>query len=93
MLGDSLSDKHNMFNASRRLMPNRKSWSGGRFSNGSIWPEYLGLNLPVSILATGGAASEQYLVVEGLAQQVASFKHCMKWAKSYKLQYCMDRRE
>jgi len=74
--GDSLSDTRNMFNASLWKLPNPASWMHGHFSNGEIWVEKLAaaLGLPLYNWAVGGAAAEQYLVLPGLVQQVASWK-------------------
>jgi thermolabile hemolysin len=54
--GDSLSDTHNLYNASRRMIPDSASWFAGRFTNGRNWVEYLAgdLNLPLYDWAVGG---------------------------------------
>jgi thermolabile hemolysin len=54
--GDSLSDTHNLYNASRRLMPDGTSWFAGRFTNGRNWVEYLAddMGVPLYDWAVGG---------------------------------------
>jgi len=54
--GDSLSDTHNLYNASRWRIPNSTSWFAGRFTNGRNWVEYLAsdLHLPLYDWAVGG---------------------------------------
>ncbi len=54
--GDSLSDTHNMYNASRWRIPDSTSWYAGRFTNGRNWVEYLAgdLHVPLYDWAVGG---------------------------------------
>jgi thermolabile hemolysin len=54
--GDSLSDTHNLYNASRRMIPDSASWYLGRFTNGRNWVEYLAgdLRVPLYDWAVGG---------------------------------------
>ena len=54
--GDSLSDTHDLYNASRWLMPNGTSWYAGRFTNGENWVEHLSddLHVPLYDWAVGG---------------------------------------
>ncbi len=86
VFGDSLSDTQNMFNASQWKLPNDSSWHMGRFSDGPVWVEYLAktLDLPMYNWAIGGAATDQYLVVPGLLQQVKSWWEYMDRAPDYR---------
>ncbi|WP_175890762.1 SGNH/GDSL hydrolase family protein [Burkholderia cepacia] len=86
VFGDSLSDTQNMFNASQWKLPNATSWQAGRFSNGPVWAEYLAnaLRLPFYNWAIGGAATDQYLVVPGLVQQIDSWREYMDRAPDYR---------
>ncbi|WFN09277.1 SGNH/GDSL hydrolase family protein [Burkholderia contaminans] len=86
VFGDSLSDTQNMFNASQWKLPNGTSWQAGRFSNGPVWAEYLAnaLRLPFYNWAIGGAATDQYLVVPGLVQQIDSWREYMDRAPDYR---------
>ncbi|KVQ13427.1 SGNH/GDSL hydrolase family protein [Burkholderia ubonensis] len=86
VFGDSLSDTQNMVNASQWKLPNGTSWHAGRFSNGPVWAEYLAaaLHLPFYNWAIGGAATDQYLVVPGLVQQVESWREYMERAPNYR---------
>jgi thermolabile hemolysin len=86
VFGDSLSDTQNIFNASLWKLPNRTSWSAGRFSNGQVWPEYLShtLDLPMYDWAIGGSATDQYLILPGLLQQVESWQAYMERAPNYR---------
>ena len=54
--GDSLSDTHNLYNASRWRIPDSTSWFAGRFTNGRNWVEYLAsdLHVPLYDWAVGG---------------------------------------
>ncbi|EDT37626.1 SGNH/GDSL hydrolase family protein [Burkholderia ambifaria] len=85
VFGDSLSDTQNMFNASQWKLPNNSSWHMGRFSNGPVWAEYLAnfLDLPMYNWAIGGSATDRYLVVPGLLQQVESWQEYMNRAPNY----------
>ncbi len=89
VFGDSLSDDHNMFNNSNWLLPNRQTWSGGRFANGRVWSEVVAdaFDLPMNNWAMGGAATTTYKsLVQGLSQQVDSFAGYIKSAKNYQPQ-------
>ncbi|QDQ27141.1 SGNH/GDSL hydrolase family protein [Chitinimonas arctica] len=85
--GDSLSDTHNMYNASQWLLPNRNSWMLGRFSNGYNWVEYLSdkLHLPLYNWAVGGAGvNTEKFVISGVTDQVQSWKQYMQRAANYR---------
>ncbi|WP_081067966.1 SGNH/GDSL hydrolase family protein [Burkholderia territorii] len=86
VFGDSLSDTQNMFNASQWRLPNRTSWHAGRFSDGLVWTDYLAksLELPMYNWAVGGSATDQYLIVPGLLQQVESWREYMERAPNYR---------
>lgn len=86
VLGDSLSDTQNIYNASLWHMPNRESWTAGRFSNGPLWVEHLSdlLKLPMYNWAVGGAAADQHLVLPGVSQQVDAWKQQMSLAQNYR---------
>ncbi len=88
VFGDSLSDTQNMFNASQWTLPNGSTWHAGRFSNGPVWVEYLAraLGLPMYNWAIGGAATDRYLVVPGLVQQVDSWREYMTRAPGYRVE-------
>lgn len=43
VFGDSLSDTGNVFNASGGLIPPDPPYSQGRFSNGDIWVDFVGV--------------------------------------------------
>ncbi|HTI19025.1 MAG TPA: SGNH/GDSL hydrolase family protein [Trinickia sp.] len=88
MLGDSLSDTQNAYNATFWHAPNRMSWNAGRFSNGQLWVEYLSslIKLPVYNWAIGGAAADRYFVIPGVTQQVDSWKEKTTWAQNYRAQ-------
>ena len=64
----------------------RHELAGGRFSNGPVWAEYLAntLRLPFYNWAIGGAATDQYLVVPGLVQQIDSWREYMDRAPDYR---------
>jgi thermolabile hemolysin len=66
--GDSLSDTHNLYNASRWLIPDSTSWFAGRFTNGRNWVEYLAsdLHVPLYDWAVGGVG--------------VSDRHVLPWA-------------
>ncbi|WP_258170716.1 SGNH/GDSL hydrolase family protein [Burkholderia cepacia] len=88
VFGDSLSDTQNMFNATQWRLPNRTSWYAGRFTNGPVWAEYLSsmLSLPMYNWAIGGSATDRYLVVPGLRQQVNSWQAYMQRAPNYRIE-------
>ncbi|MEH1799038.1 MAG: SGNH/GDSL hydrolase family protein [Nostoc sp.] len=82
VFGDSFSDTGNVFNATKEAIPPSSSYFNGRFSNGSIWVEYLasdlGINFnPKTNFAYGGATTGfENIGVEslpGLQQQINSF--------------------
>ncbi|BDU19661.1 SGNH/GDSL hydrolase family protein [Dyella sp. GSA-30] len=85
VFGDSLSDTHNLNNLTRGLAPNAGSWFLGRFSNGPVWPEYLGKDVGLTVYnwAVAGAAADQKLVIPGFTQQVDSWISMMRSAKNY----------
>lgn len=66
--GDSLSDTHNLYNASRWRIPDSTSWFAGRFTNGRNWVEYLAsdLHVPLYDWAVGGVG--------------VSDRHVLPWA-------------
>lgn len=84
VFGDSLSDTRNAFNLLQWKAPNPGSWFLGRFSNGPVWPEYLGKNVKLTVynLAIGAAATDQKLV-PGFIQQVDSWIDIGKKANGY----------
>ncbi len=59
MFGDSLSDTGNMYRLSKRKIPSRSSYYKGRYSNGSVWLEYIRSKMGIRTqnLAHGGALS------------------------------------
>lgn len=61
VLGDSLSDNQNMYNASQWRLPQRESWFLGHFTNYKVWVEYLSekAHLPLYNWAVGGAGTEE----------------------------------
>ncbi|WP_335014792.1 SGNH/GDSL hydrolase family protein [Nostoc sp.] len=82
VFGDSFSDIGNVFSATKEAIPPSSSYFDGRFSNGSIWVEYLasdlGINFnPKTNFAYGGATTGfENIGVEGLPglkQQINSF--------------------
>ncbi len=79
--GDSLSDTQNMYNGSRWLVPVKKNYFAGRFSNGKNWLDYLSesLHLPVYNWAVGGAGggSEYDGLIKGIRAQVKSWVEYM----------------
>ncbi len=86
VFGDSLSDTQNVFNATQWKLPSLAGWYMGRFSNGPVWAESLAtaLNVPMYNWAIGGAATDQYLVVPGLPQQVDSWREYVARAPNYR---------
>lgn len=76
VFGDSLSDTLNAWNRSLRLAPHAKSWSGGRFSNGHVWPEITSnlTGLDLMNFAFGSAAADGNVLIPGVVQQVATWR-------------------
>jgi len=85
VFGDSLTDTHNLYNFLRWKFPNPGSWFLGRFSNGPMWPEYLGKSAKLTVYnwAIAGAAADQFLIIPGFSQQVDSWAAIMRSAKDY----------
>ncbi|MBW4565305.1 MAG: SGNH/GDSL hydrolase family protein [Mojavia pulchra JT2-VF2] len=82
VFGDSFSDTGNVFNASNGIIPPSPTYFNGRFSNGSVWVDYLASDLgltfnPKNNFAFGGATTgfENLGVpsLPGLQQQINSF--------------------
>ncbi|MEH2284096.1 MAG: SGNH/GDSL hydrolase family protein [Nostoc sp.] len=82
VFGDSFSDTGNAFNATNRTFPPSPTYFDGRFSNGSVWVEYLAQDLGLSFnprtnFAFGGATTGVDNIsipgYPGLKQQIASF--------------------
>ncbi|MFN6482213.1 MULTISPECIES: SGNH/GDSL hydrolase family protein [unclassified Nostoc] len=82
IFGDSFSDTGNVFSATEEAIPPSSSYFNGRFSNGSIWVEYLASDLgikfnPKTNFAYGGATTGfENIGVEslpGLQQQINNF--------------------
>ena len=67
MLGDSLSDTGAVFAVTHGAVP-ASPYYAGRFSNGPVWPEYLGsaLSIPVQNFAYGGAQTSSANLFDGL---------------------------
>jgi thermolabile hemolysin len=66
--GDSLSDTNNFFNGMHWLnTPSKKTYYGGRFSNGKNWLDYFSeyVQLPVYNWAIGGAGTVDYNLLTG----------------------------
>ncbi|MDZ8262146.1 SGNH/GDSL hydrolase family protein [Nostoc sp. ChiQUE01b] len=89
MFGDSFSDTGNVFNATGEAIPPSSSYFNGRFSNGSIWVEYLASDLrinfnPKTNFAYAGATTGfENIGVEslpGLQQQINSFTSTNQFA-------------
>lgn len=62
VLGDSLSDRGNVYRASLRQVPKSPPYWNGRFSNGPVWAEHVAdafraERLPTGIHAWGGATA------------------------------------
>jgi thermolabile hemolysin len=87
VLGDSLSDNQNLWNATQWQMPNQNSWFMGHFSNSHVWDEYVAtnLNLPAYNWAVAGAAADAYYVIPGVSQQVDSFLIYKQSAPNYQV--------
>lgn len=85
VFGDSLSDMQNLYNATLWKVPQSDSWFLGRFSNGPVWPEYLGRTMQLTpyVWAVAGAAADQFLVIPGFSQQVDSWHEYMREARNY----------
>ena len=82
VFGDSFSDTGNAFNATNRTFPPSSTYFDGRFSNGSVWVEYLAQDLGLSFnprtnFAYGGATTGVDNIsvpgLPGLQQQISSF--------------------
>ena len=86
VLGDSLSDNQNLWNATQWQLPNQNSWFMGHFSNGHVWDEYVAtsLKLPMYNWAVAGAAADAYYVIPGVTQQVDSWAIYMQSAPNYR---------
>jgi thermolabile hemolysin len=89
-LGDSLSDTHNLYNASRRQIPNGTSWFAGRFTNGRNWAEYLAsdLHVPLYDWAVGGVGVSDRRVlpwadIPGVLSQARQWRQATKEDASY----------
>jgi thermolabile hemolysin len=76
IFGDSLSDSVNAWNRSLGLVPHRKSWSAGRFSNGAVWPEISSslTGLDLINFAFGAAAADGNAIIPGVIQQVKTWR-------------------
>src|SRR5215831_15575729 len=68
VLGDSLSDTGAVFAVTHGAVPASPPYYAGRFSNGPVWPEYLGsaLSIPVQNFAYGGAQTSSANLFDGL---------------------------
>jgi len=68
VLGDSLSDTGAVFAVTHGAVPASPPYYAGRFSNGPVWPEYLGsaLGIPVENFAYGGAQTSSANLFDGL---------------------------
>jgi outer membrane lipase/esterase len=68
VLGDSLSDTGAISAMTQGAVPPSPPYYAGRFSNGPVWPEYLGaaLSLPVENYAHGGAQTDRANLFDGL---------------------------
>lgn len=68
VFGDSLSDTGAVFAVTQGAVPASPPYYAGRFSNGPVWPEYLGaaLSLPVHNFAYGGAETDHANLFDGL---------------------------
>jgi phospholipase/lecithinase/hemolysin len=82
VFGDSFSDTGNAFHATQEALPPTPPYFDGRFSNGSVWVEYLAQDLgltfnPHTDFAVGGATTGfdniSNPVLPGLQQQITSF--------------------
>ena len=68
VFGDSLSDTGAVFAVTQGAVPPSPPYYAGRFSNGPVWPDYLGaaLSLPVENFAYGGAQTDHANLFDGL---------------------------
>ncbi|MFN6526142.1 SGNH/GDSL hydrolase family protein [Nostoc sp. ChiSLP03a] len=82
VFGDSFSDTGNVFNATNGIVPPNPPYFNERFSNGSVWVEYLASDLgltfnPKTNFAFGGATTGLKNIgistLPGLQQQINSF--------------------
>lgn len=80
VFGDSLSDVGNVFQASGKAYPPNPPYFQGRYSNGSVWVEYLASKLTLTAqentnLAYGGATTGSLNTngIPGLLTQVQGF--------------------
>ncbi len=82
VFGDSFSDTGNVFNATNGIVPPNPLYFNERFSNGSVWVEYLASDLgltfnPNTNFAFGGATTGLKNIgintLPGLQQQINSF--------------------
>ena len=74
--GDSLTDTGNMYHATYGITPDPVHYYLGRYSNGPVWVEYLGHlagDLPLRVLAYGGAQTGNEAFPLGLIAQVQAF--------------------
>lgn len=86
--GDSLSDTHNIYNASQWKLPNNTSWFLGRFTDGKVWSEYLADNMlvPYYPWAIGGTETEKsHIVIPEFSAQLQSFEEYMAETKNYNI--------
>jgi thermolabile hemolysin len=88
--GDSLSDTHNLYNASRWQIPNSSSWFAGRFTNGNNWVEELAgkLHVPLYDWAVGGVGVSDRQVlpwakVPGLVSQTRQWRQATAHDAAY----------
>ncbi|MBY4831495.1 SGNH/GDSL hydrolase family protein [Burkholderia dolosa] len=88
--GDSLSDTHNLYNASHGRIPDGKSWFDGRFTNGRNWVEYLAgdLHVPLYDWAVGGTGVADrrvlpWVAMPGLLSQVRAWRSATRDDRSY----------
>lgn len=82
VFGDSFSDTGNVFNTTNKAIPPSPTYFNGRFSNGSVWVEYLSSSLgltfnPNNNFAFGGAttgfSNTGLTSLPGLQQQINRF--------------------
>ena len=90
--GDSLSDSHNMFNASQWKLPSSSTHMLGRFTNGLTWVEYISqqFNMPLNNWAVGGAGGDTVkLILPGLRQQIDSWVTYKSTTQNYNPQHTL----